>query len=490
MKKDLKYKIQKTTWEQFWGRKTNVQMTVAFLRGIGSKIFTQTYGSCLSHQLAYFNGKTTYGYAKKEDMKKFLNDAKNRFSQDLNFAKNFPAKNKKAARLALKKVKEIGHRVLKADAQQLIKIYKEFLETENQFYFHAWSNFLWDKFLVDLVQKELEKVCKDKNQTVRYLEIFSVPGYPPPVVKEQLNLLSIASLKNKLSPQKLNEIIKKHAKQFGWMAVYNFGEAMFTTSYYRHKLKKLLAEKIDFAGEIKRINDNFRKNRLDFQKTIKVFKNNKKIFVLANLLHQVPNLRDEREEYRDRIAFCGTEIYRVISKKLGLPLDLVLNFTNEEMINVLESGKVQNLNEVKLRKKKYLVYFANDKIEMSPDNLIDSIVKRIEPEKKIKSFSGLIAQKGIARGKAKIVLSGEDLGKIKDGDIFVATMTKPNFVPALEKCAAIITDEGSILCHAAIVSREMKKPCIVGTKVATKVLKDGMVVEVDAKKGVVKIIKQ
>ena len=69
-------------------------------------------------------------------------------------------------------------------------------------------------------------------------------------------------------------------------------------------------------------------------------------------------------------------------------------------------------------------------------------------------------------------------------------MTNPTYVPAMQKAAAVITDEGGLLCHAAIVSRELKVPCIIGTKVATKVLKDGDRVEVDAKKGVVKILEK
>ena len=79
--------------------------------------------------------------------------------------------------------------------------------------------------------------------------------------------------------------------------------------------------------------------------------------------------------------------------------------------------------------------------------------------------------------------------KISVGDILVSPMTRPDFVPAMKKAVAFITDEGGITCHAAIVAREMKKPCIIGTKIATQLLKDGMEVEVDANKGIVKIIK-
>ena len=100
-----------------------------------------------------------------------------------------------------------------------------------------------------------------------------------------------------------------------------------------------------------------------------------------------------------------------------------------------------------------------------------------------------MASRGFARGHAKILKSAANLDKVKRGDILVAPMTIPDMVPAMEKAAAFVTDEGGILCHAAIVSREMKKPCIIGTKIATKALKDGDLVEVDADNGVVRIIK-
>ena len=68
-------------------------------------------------------------------------------------------------------------------------------------------------------------------------------------------------------------------------------------------------------------------------------------------------------------------------------------------------------------------------------------------------------------------------------------MTFPSFVVAMKKASAFVTDEGGITCHAAIIARELKKPCIIGTKNATQVLHDGDLVEVDANKGIVKIIK-
>ncbi|HLC48700.1 MAG TPA: PEP-utilizing enzyme, partial [Candidatus Norongarragalinales archaeon] len=88
------------------------------------------------------------------------------------------------------------------------------------------------------------------------------------------------------------------------------------------------------------------------------------------------------------------------------------------------------------------------------------------------------------------ILTPSDLPKMGEGDILVAQATNPDVVPAMKKAAAIVTNTGGITCHAAIVSRELGIPCIVGTKIATDVLKDGMVVEVDATKGIVKILKK
>ena len=108
----------------------------------------------------------------------------------------------------------------------------------------------------------------------------------------------------------------------------------------------------------------------------------------------------------------------------------------------------------------------------------------------IKEFKGQPAFGGIVGGVVRTVYGVRQIDKVKTGDIIVAPMTLPDILPAMKKASAFITDEGGIVCHAAIIAREMKKPCIVGTKIATQVLKDGDLVEVDANRGVVKILKK
>lgn len=101
---------------------------------------------------------------------------------------------------------------------------------------------------------------------------------------------------------------------------------------------------------------------------------------------------------------------------------------------------------------------------------------------------GEIAQKGRVTGRVKILRRRDQVDEVKEGDVIVSPMTTPDFLPAMEKAIAFVTDEGGITCHAGIVARELKKPCIIGTKIATEILKDGNVVEVDADHGIVRVL--
>ena len=98
---------------------------------------------------------------------------------------------------------------------------------------------------------------------------------------------------------------------------------------------------------------------------------------------------------------------------------------------------------------------------------------------------GLGASPGLASGTVKVILSLDELDKVQDGDVMVTTMTTPDMVPAMKRATGIVTDEGGVTCHAAIISRELGIPCVVGTGDATTTLKENDEVTADGKKGLV-----
>ena len=110
-------------------------------------------------------------------------------------------------------------------------------------------------------------------------------------------------------------------------------------------------------------------------------------------------------------------------------------------------------------------------------------VKAVEEFEGVQILSGIPASPGTATGTVKITRHASGIDKIREGDVLVAEMTTPDFVPAMKRAVAIVTDRGGRTCHAAIVSRELGVPCIVGTGGATSVLKDGQLITVDGSQG-------
>jgi len=105
-------------------------------------------------------------------------------------------------------------------------------------------------------------------------------------------------------------------------------------------------------------------------------------------------------------------------------------------------------------------------------------------------LEGITAAKGNVVGRARVILNLESLNKLKEKEILITAMTTPDYLVAMEKAVAFITDEGGITCHAAIVARELGKPCVIATKIATKVIRSGDLIEVDANSGIVKILER
>lgn len=168
--------------------------------------------------------------------------------------------------------------------------------------------------------------------------------------------------------------------------------------------------------------------------------------------------------------------------------DLVHLLTIEE----IRSDQLPEKEELEERGKGYR--YVNDILFVGkPRKYIEDTfnieIEKLEFDESITEIKGQKAYGGNVKGVVKKIFSKDEIEKVTDGDILVTFMTVPEFIPAMKRAGAFITDEGGVLCHAAIVAREFKKPCIIGTKIATQILKDGDMVEVDADNGIIKIIK-
>ena len=122
------------------------------------------------------------------------------------------------------------------------------------------------------------------------------------------------------------------------------------------------------------------------------------------------------------------------------------------------------------------------------ESLLRELNDRLITNNTAKIINGQTASQGYAKGIARVVLNQSQFDRFNEGEILVTGMTRPEFVPLMKKAAAIVTNEGGITCHAAIVSRELGKPCIIGTKNATTLIPDGAMIEVRANHGTVRVL--
>lgn len=192
--------------------------------------------------------------------------------------------------------------------------------------------------------------------------------------------------------------------------------------------------------------------------------------------------REERKIQVQKYCLGYKNIVDSLSKELSL------DRKNIEWLLLKDLDGKLNVKKIIERKDNSVIVFNSKSGDFVNNDLAKTIIKEFLSVEKNEEIKGIIASKGIARGKVCVVLKTADFHKFSKGDVLVTTMTRPEFFPLLKKAVAIITDEGGLTCHAAIVARELNLPAIIGTKNATKVLKEGDLVEVDANQGIVKIL--
>lgn len=204
--------------------------------------------------------------------------------------------------------------------------------------------------------------------------------------------------------------------------------------------------------------------------------------------------RDDRKKANFVGLYALMRILTEVGKRRGIEPPYVRNLIADEAKTLFrEAATPELLHSSRTRFDTQTFIFVDNNGKCSAvdgEDAVEAFKMLMDhiPRAQSDELRGTVACRGKATGRVRVV-AGPDSPSARvfeAGDILVTSMTRPEFVPLMKLCAAIITDEGGITSHAAIVSRELRKPCIIGTKHATEVLHDGDMVEVDADKGIVR----
>jgi phosphoenolpyruvate synthase/pyruvate phosphate dikinase len=366
----------------------------------------------------------------------------------------------------------------KYSKKELTELIKEYLDL----FFHCGAYGVLPLYIEDDIADEISQ----KVNSSEY-DIIMSPVKNGREVEERISLLKLA-VTYKKAPESIKEGLESHWLNFAWLNDSGYYGDYFSKDYYLERIKK--QAKLDPGKELQGILDEIEQHQKDFDKVLDKYKKDKRLVLMIATINDAIFFRSFRSEEYYRSGIYLTKLFSEVAHRLGLKdFKELFYFTVPEVLEYLDGGESVDKDLISQRKESFIALSDWDKYIMYQGQESKKISAQIDLQSSDeKELIGQPAFKGVVKGRVAIVRGPQDFDKVEDGDILVAQSTQPNYVPILKKVKAIVTEEGGVLCHASVISRELKVPCVIGTKVATKVLKDGDMVEVDANKGIVKKI--
>ena len=365
--------------------------------------------------------------------------------------------------------------------------YKKFTKTYNDWFIITISIELAASYLEPLLGERLRKYFPEQDQT-EYQKAFSTLSAPGKFTfyrQEQRDLLRILTLPK----QKQEKALQKHQEKYYWILnSYSEGKVL-SVDYFKAELKKQAAGNFrKVLNEIESYVPHIIQDKTSLTKKINPSADDLK---LINAVGTFSRLLDERKMYNFRAEHYLELFVQEYAKRTRQ--------SNESLKYLLPNELGQSLTYIDhnliQKRKECLVFNCTDmRIQKYEGPQASKLAEKFLGVSHIKQdiIHGTVASMGVQRhfrGIARIILSIDQIDRVKTGDILVTTMTSPDFVIGMKKAGAIITDTGGMLSHAAIVSRELNIPCIVGTQIATKIIRDGDIVELHCVRGLVKVLR-
>jgi len=384
----------------------------------------------------------------------------------------------------------------KLDNQKLAKLYQDLDSLHSTLYSWGWLPNAIDMFhgnMTDYLKSLLRKKTSEEEVN-RLLLVLSTSGEKSVFNLEHESFLKLVALKQTgIKKEKLDNATKTHQNKYFYFKHLWLGkEGVYDFNYYDNEINKFLKSGESAEAQLKKENkalSDVLKERTRIIKKLKLSVKEKEIFDVYAEFAVTKAYRRDAQLYW---AYMMDFMFEELSKRLKINIDKTRFMFPWEIYKSLLDNKVsKELNNELNKRIKYCVYYT----EAGFDKLYyDKEAKKLEERiihQKTENIDELFGQPaclGKACGEVRIINSIADIKKMKKENILVAITTNPDIVPAMKLASAIVTEQGGITSHAAIVSREMNIPCVIGTKIATKVFKDGDLVEVDANLGIVKLI--
>jgi phosphohistidine swiveling domain-containing protein len=343
---------------------------------------------------------------------------------------------------------------------ELVRQYESFVKGYSSSWGLGAVTFLYEGIISEKVMRSLSS---------RYPQIMD---HLPELLKSSyrsfmfLSERALIRIKREKNPIRRQRLLQKYTNKFFYLRA-SYGQAPLVN-------QKFISQQL-------RLSSNQARSKKTFPTKIDLTSEEKRTLELLKISEAI---RDKRKQVNQIGSYLMFRFLEEVASRRGIATELATRtFWFEYRDLIFKTAEI--LPILKKRKQADMIFVTSQSFYLD----YSALRERTTPIAVAREIKGTPAAGGIYRGRVRKIFVSQDFIKFKSGEILVTAMTRPEFLLIMKKAGAIITDEGSLTSHAAIIARELKKPCIVGTRNATRLLKDGDLVEINADQGIVKIIK-
>jgi len=343
-----------------------------------------------------------------------------------------------------------------------------------------------NSFLTDYLKNYLSKFNLDIKQQSEVFQILITPRELSEAQKEERAMLAL-SAKSDYGSRSHQRALFIHWKKYSWLHFGWTGPGL-SKEYFIEVCNGLRNEGTasETLQKLKSESALLTKNKKFWINKLKIDKLHQQLF---RLLEELLFIKAHRMD----ALFMSYEVSQPFLYKIAhdhhLSFSQIYYLYYDDLVKIIKTNKV-NPHYINELRKFSIRYFDSEKIYMLISNQAKQLFSQLVlPKiKEVNELKGQCAYPGKVKGEVCVINLANEMSKFKTGQVLVSVVTDPSLLPIMKKAVAFVTNQGGLTCHAAIVARELKTPCVIGTKIATYVLKDGDMVEVDAENGVVKKI--
>jgi len=471
-------------WVKILNRRSSFAFTEALARAnqIGLE---KLYATSIKN--IWYNDITFGVYYIQNDLQKLGKTVSIAIEKDLEFAKKDITNCKQTCDVLTK----MSHQISSYDLNSMSE--KQLTKLLEDFYIKYVAAFPFVT-VPHAIERFFETKIREHVKKESDYEILSSPTSF--VDDEQESALKLASYAKKEGFNKeFEKRLTKHYLDYCWMPLWSIHAKPLEREYFRQEIENILSKVKNPEKELKKLKEEERKKIKEIDSLLKSLETSQELIEHIKLLQEYTSLRVYRKNAISQANYYHLPLLYEIGKRLNLSNEEVKLFSYPELLDGLKGKKSQKSLKANAKKRLqgYAILVKDGKFRCitGVKNIIETMERYriISPSNAMqRNIKGRIACSGKVSGTVKVVTKLAQLKKVKRGDILVSKMTTPDYMVAIHNAAAIVTDEGGVTCHAAIVSREFNIPCITGTRNATQILSDGDIVEVDANEGVVRVL--